>query len=228
MAVALVEGSRLAFGSTRATHVLASSAPPEIIASSIEDGTVVGAKNILVLPSDDQPLVSIYLGVRGWVAEHNDGRIEPLADQALIQVEGRTYRLELPGPWEETPAVDTELALDNLFFRFGVSRDEETVELELVVPGREIKLEPREHGYLLVTLARARIADERLEVNERGWRERDHLAKTLGILPSAVNVAIHRARKQLEEVGVRDAVRIVEVRRGQRRFGSDRFEIQRR
>jgi hypothetical protein len=227
MAVLLVEGSRIGFGTMASTHVLSSAAPPEIIASTLDGESIATAKSILVLPSEEKPLVSIYLGPRGWMAEHADGRVDSIADQAIVDVDGRAFRCDLPGPSEETPAVDTDLALDNLFIRFSVRRDEERVEIELVVPGREIRLEAREHGYLLLTLARARLTDANLPPSERGWRDRDGLARDLALLPSAVNVAIHRARKQLEDVGVRDAAGIVEVRRGQRRLGTEKFEIRR-
>ena len=41
----------------------------------------------------------------------------------------------------------------------------------------------------------------------------------------ALNVAIHRARQQLSRAGVGNAAAIVEVRRKQRRLGTDRFQI---
>ena len=40
-----------------------------------------------------------------------------------------------------------------------------------------------------------------------------------------LDVAIHRSRRRLEMAGVLGSAGIVEVRRGERRFGTDRIQI---
>lgn len=75
-----------------------------------------------------------------------------------------------------------------------------------------IPLESREHGYVLLTLARARRTNAERSVGERGWIDRDELLRMLSIDANALNVAIHRARQQLLAAGIEGAQGIVEVR----------------
>jgi hypothetical protein len=49
----------------------------------------------------------------------------------------------------------------------------------------------------------------------------------LGLDSNSLNVAIYRARRQLQAIGVDGAASLVEVRRGQRRIGisAERLEV---
>jgi hypothetical protein len=114
---------------------------------------------------------------------------------------------------------------DSIDFRFYVSKDEETVDLSVVDRGRELRLELHEHNYMLLALARLRLADRATAVEERGWVSQNALSKMLKKGINAIDVAIHRARRGLLEAGISGAQRIVEVRTGMRRFGTDRVEI---
>lgn len=119
-----------------------------------------------------------------------------------------------------------QLDLERMSMRFAVRRDEERVEITIFNENVEIALEPREHSYVLLTLARARQADrETRPPDQRGWRDRHELERMLGVDANALNLAVHRARQQLSAAGVRNAARVVEVKRGRRRFGTERFTI---
>ena len=128
---------------------------------------------------------------------------------------------------EGTAAVDTGPRLDTISLRFEVSRDEEHTTITTVHRGVETRLEEREHGYVLLTLARARLADREHPAAEQGWIDRERLLKMLAMDANALNVAIYRARGQLAAAGVDGAAGVVEVRRGQRRLGVDpsRLEV---
>ena len=91
--------------------------------------------------------------------------------------------------------------------------------------GIETVLERREHGYFLLTLARCRREDASLPLDERGWRDMAQLSKMLRLDRNALNVATHRARQQLASAGLEGAAGVVETRRGQRRLGTERFEL---
>jgi hypothetical protein len=84
-----------------------------------------------------------------------------------------------------------------------------------------IPTEPREHAYVLLTLARKRLADRGEPLAEQGWIDRDQLLRMLQLDANGLNVAIYRARGQLAAAGLLDSAGIVEVRRGQRRIGVD-------
>ena len=58
-----------------------------------------------------------------------------------------------------------------------------------------------------------------------GWADRDELLRMLRVDANAFNVAVHRARQQLLAAGVKGAAGIVQVRRRQRRFGTDKVEL---
>ena len=121
--------------------------------------------------------------------------------------------------------VDVAMTLDTVDLRFAVSRDEERVEITVIVHGIETTLESREHGYLLLTLARARREDVDKPPEERGWRTLPELNKMLRLETNAINVSIHRARQQFASAGMEGAAGIVRVKRGARRLGTDRFDI---
>ena len=124
-----------------------------------------------------------------------------------------------------TPALDAQRSLESIALQFAVSSDEERVKITIVADGVQQALAEREHGYLLLTLARAHRDDEHLPPAERGWRHCDDLQRMLAIDANALNVAIHRARRQVAAAGVFGAAGLVEVRRRQRRLGTSRFQI---
>lgn len=225
----VVRGSRLGFGAEEATWELADDRSPSALAEEVGGSAVQLADDgILALPSADRPELTVYCDSRGmWWVERPDAPAEPVRDGAVVAAGGRSWRIRLPDALEGTATVEAGLRLDAVALRFAVSMNEEHVELSVVSRGRAIALEPREHGYVLLTLARARIADRELPLAEQGWLDRDRLLKMLAIDANSLNVSIYRARGQLGSAGVDGAAGLVEVRRGQRRLGiePERIEI---
>jgi hypothetical protein len=225
--VPVTQGTRIAFGDPEELFELIDAEPPTAVAVDLSSGTVVAAKDgLLVLPKETAPELSIYQDNQGnWVAEGVEGDHEAVVDQSIVQAGGGSWRLQLPFVTEGTPLVDMRPTLDTVALRFGVTQNEESVELTIIHRGVEIPLEPREHGYVLLTLARARLEDAHLPPDQRGWRDRDRLLRMLRMDANALNVAIHRARQQLCAAGVDGGAGIVQVQRGQRRLGTDRFQL---
>jgi hypothetical protein len=226
--VPLAAGNRIGFGDERPNYELVDAHAPGALATDLERGTILAAVGeVLVLPDDERPELTVYPAIHGgWVAEDAEGETRPVADQGVLVVGGRSFRLDLPVLSEATPMLDVALTLGNVAFKLGVSSDEETVLIAVHLRGQEVaRLEPREHAYMLLTLARAREEDRALPADARGWRDVDRLLKMLRMDNNALNVSIHRARQQLAATGLEGAAGIVETRRGQRRLGSDRFEI---
>ncbi len=220
-------GARLAFGHPERVFAFVDDGPPSVMAIELGSGHVrTGGAGLLVLPDEDTPEWTVYPDPAGdWWAEGADGTARRLQGDERLPAAGQVWAIELPFVDESTPLARFELSIQRLAFRFSVSRDEEQVGITLMYPNMEIPLEPREHGYVLLTLARARAADRELAPERRGWRDREVLERQLRLDANALNVAIHRARAQLAAAGVSGAAGVVEVRRGQRRFGSDRFSI---
>lgn len=227
-AMALRVGARLAFGDPDVVFELVDADPPSATAAELGTNRIRAARNgLLTLPDDEAPELSIYEDAAGdWWVETPDDRAERLEDGSVVHAGGRAWTMQLPFIDEGTPLLRLQLDLDRMSMRFAVRRDEERVEITLSNANVEIALEPREHAYVLLTLARAREADRATKPSEqRGWRDRDELERMLGIDANALNLAVHRARQQLSAAGVGNAARVVEVKRGRRRFGTERFSI---
>lgn len=228
-AVPLSPRTRLGFGSVEAGWRVVDIAPP--VAAAVNTATreqKIEEHALLVLPDDRRPELCIFPGPAGgqWIMEKIDGSTSSVADQSVVSAGGVVWRLELPAPGELTPVLTVDRTLMSATLRFRASKNEEEVEIALVIGTEETEIEPREHGYLLLTLARARRADAELAEPERGWRKMSELERMLRTDANTLNVAIHRARRQLASAGIEDAARIVEVRRGERRLGTERFRLE--
>ena len=222
-------GTTLGFGESEEGWEVVEAGPPRPISTEIDLGITRAADSeILALPDDHCPELTIYpaTGGGGWTLQDAEGVTQPIQDQAVVTAGGRRFRLDLPPLLEVTPMVDVALTLDNVSLSMAVSPDEERVEIRLFLRGVEkAVLEPREHSYLLLTLARARLEDADFPVAERGWRNVEDLLRMLKIDQNMLNVATHRARQHLSRTGLEGAANIVQTRRGQRRFGTDRVQI---
>jgi pSer/pThr/pTyr-binding forkhead associated (FHA) protein len=224
----LILGSRIGFGEIEGTHVLSDDQRPGAIAIDTQTGEARAAvSDLLVLPSDDAPDLSIYVDpkVNGWVVEDADGSARLLADNDVLSAGGRTFRLELPVSSEETPFADAAMSIENVTLKLSLSRNQQIVEVALVHRGLQTKLERREHGHLLLVLARLRLGDAHLPFEERGWRTLQELSSMMKREVNAINVATHRVRQQCARAGLAGAARIIESRFGKRRLGTERVEI---
>jgi hypothetical protein len=226
-AIELQAGARLAFGRPDELWALDDAGAPGPVAIDLATGEGrAGEDGLLVLPSEDAPELSVLETEAGWVTESEQGPT-PCPNTSVLIAGGRSWRVHLPANQVGTPLLGGALTLESAHFVFAVSADEEHTVLRIRHRGAERALPPREHWYALLLLARAREADAARRPADRGWVRRESLLRQLRMDPSAFDVAIHRARKQLVAAGVRGGAGIVEVRRGERRLGTDRFTIER-
>ncbi|MCC7385149.1 MAG: FHA domain-containing protein [Deltaproteobacteria bacterium] len=219
-------GTRITFGDPAEVWTLVDDAPPEPLAINLMTREIrVGSGGILALPDEEQPEAVIYEGsAGGWVVEQSSD-LRALKEPVEPIIVGSAWMSYLPAAQELTPHRDAELSVDGATFRFFVSENQEHVRLVVSQGHREVVLEAREHYYLLLVLARHRLGQKDLPISERGWMSRSQLVGILRVDVNLIDVAIHRSRRKLEASGVARAVSVVEVRRGERRFGSDRIEI---
>jgi hypothetical protein len=121
------------------------------------------------------------------------------------------------------------LRLPDLAFTFEVSRDEEYVHLRMASEERHFDMGARTHNYLLLTLARRRLADAtaRLRDSSCGWVYQDEFEHDPTMASPQLNLHIFRIRRHFVRRGVVDGEGIVERRPQTRqlRIGSARISI---
>jgi hypothetical protein len=227
-------GTRLAFGSSRVDWCLEDDGPPVLNARNLDTGVSRQAEGgLLVLPDESQPLVTFYQHESGWRIE-GEGSDRFASDQEILEVNGARWLIELPQGGllldDTTGSLSSRWTKFSLVgLRFSVSLDQEHVGVTLVVGRIERTLPVRAYHELLLELARTRLSDRGrgLPESECGWLYADELANMLKQEATKINVDVFRARQQLAEEGVADAVSLVERRSTTRqlRIGVERLEI---
>lgn len=210
---------------------LVDDSPPHLIATSSDGDVRVAEDELLVLPSNDEPELTLYRDLDGqWLVE-SAVETRPLPEGATLVAGGKAWRILSPRSVPMTREIGSGGLLAEHLLRFHVSRDGEHVELSVVRGSAVERLEPRVHQFLLLALARERLRDAQnpaLPVSEQGWVYRDELARRLDVQASLIHLWNHRARKQLARAGILDAASIIERRMGaaQLRIGASRLEVE--
>lgn len=229
---AVSRGAELRFGRQGAPWRLQDDSAPTLMAVKLSTGEcAIGAWGYLALPDALHPEVGISQDDQGaWSAECR-GESVPVEDRTVVTTpDGVAWRVYLPLGIEHTLKDDAgPVQLEQLGLRFAFTRDEEHVELTVRTPDACHDLKARAHHYPLLMLARQRLADQRagLPASEQGWTYIEDLLKMLRIDDNHLNIIIHRARVQFSQLGVVDAVGLIERRPGKRqlRLGVGRIEL---
>jgi hypothetical protein len=176
--------------------------------------------------------VTIFRRADGTFAlECSDGATRAIENLQTFDVAGRPWRFSCP---EDLQTVSLCVSADTLETRnvelaFSVSSDEEHVRLRMHGAGRTFDLGSRNHNYLLLTLARARMRDAERGLPDPacGWVSQDEFAHDPAMSPPQLNLDVFRIRKQFGRVGVVDSANVVERRPGSRQFriGTGRLTI---
>ena len=194
--VPLALGCVVWFGGAQHAFTFVDASPP---APSARDGQTLvrGDATLLALPSEDDPEVVVtFEPDAGWtLSTESDTR--PVSDGDRIGVGEHAFILSLPQP--VAPTVEASTPEGGRSLRFQVSADEEYVELTATLGSTPHRLPPRAHHYLLLVLARARLADaaEGVAEAEQGWVYTSSLADQLRITMNRLYVTLHRCRKEL-------------------------------
>lgn len=221
------------FGNDDEAWHVADLRPPGLFVRS-EHGETLAGEEALSIPRASEPLGTIYRQPTGrWVFESAEG-VRPLEHRTLVVVDAVAWRVFLPDTRHTTrESVSRAVGVRDVALHFSVSSDEEDVEINLHVAGRIEPLRQRSHFYLLLTLARERLRDAEASTvapAEHGWVYRDDLCKMLRLSRSQMFLQVHRARKQLEGMGIANAFDLVERRAGsgQLRLGVAQLVVRRR
>jgi pSer/pThr/pTyr-binding forkhead associated (FHA) protein len=225
----LQQGMTFSLSHSAAVFELVDASPPAAIALHMETGRAhVADRGILALPSEHQARITIFSTSDGSWQIEADSHARPAVDREIIKLGDATYVLELPVRQDQTVQSGMQnVPIESIALHFAVTPDEEHVEVTVRMAGESKRLETREYHYMLVTLARARIADAHAPSSLRGWIDRDELCKKLNMDLGRLNVDIFRARKQLAALGVEGAARLVERRPGTHeiRLGVSMLEV---
>lgn len=224
-------GMRICFGDPEERWCVVDVAPPRPSALCLDTGAVlVLTDGYIHLPDAEEPLVSVYdHPTLGWLVESVAGGVEPVVHGQVI-VAGSSYRLDLGGECSTAVAGPGVRSVSTALLRFTVSPDEEHVDLDVVWEDDARRMPPSVHWYLVVTLARARLDDERAATQpprERGWVHRDDLCRRLRTTVNKLNVDLHRVRAILANACVADGATLFERRAGSGhiRLGTSAVEV---
>lgn len=223
--------STVCFGHQEEAWTLVDDAPPRVMVVATDGTSTIEAEGTVVgVPAGDQPEVTLYRVANGeWHLERADEPATVLVDHSEFDAAGKHWRFCCPSVVARTQAVGPPPKLASAKFAFGVSADEEHVELRALCNGTEVPLGSRGHNYLLLTLARARLAELSRGVPEQlaGWVYQDELMQGLGIELNQLNIDVFRIRKHFAAAGFADAASVIERRTSTRqiRIGVATIEI---
>ena len=220
VACPLPAGIEICFGREEQKWALVDDSAPRPLIVSEDDPSrsIVVDGEVAAIPDRREPWATIMRWHDGsWKLEKEE-ELSTLASGQTFEVLGERWRFVCPAGILGTSTVDWPertakgLSAGQLLLKF--SREEEHVELYLRQDGELTDLGTRSHNYLLLYLARKRLAevDSGLDQASAGWVYRDDILKDLRIDREHLNLAIFRVRKQFEKAQVPDAACIIQRR----------------
>jgi hypothetical protein len=222
---------RIAFAKPELAWEIADVSAPAAMVVPLDHGPPILIDGDLVaIPSPQEPTATIYRSAdAGWLLEQAVS-VHAITDQQTFLAGGRTWKFCCPDDLRKTSLLTfSSLELRHLQLCFSVSRDEEHVRLQGICGTQRLELGDRSHNYLLLTLARRRLADvaEGLPEAACGWLYQEDLGHDPSMMPPILNINVFRIRKQFAAAGIADAATIVErrPRTRQLRIGVSRLSV---
>lgn len=195
----LKQGDKLAFGEKGHRWILVDAGPPMLEAIRSRDGAPRRAvEGVLALPDEANALCVLVEQSPGvWVLDLDE---RPVYDRQFLEVGEETWSLRVPAVASSTvPLGHTDWSAEAVELEFAVSSDEEQVQITIRHEAEVLNLTPKAEFYLLLTLARERLADAGagVEDEDAGWLEVCDLTDALKISECHLNIQVHRARTHL-------------------------------
>jgi len=226
--------AQLRFARDRSVWVLSDDSPPQLMMISTQTGVASYWRDgMIAIPTADEPTGLVYQdSAGGWILE-KDGEVQSIDEGRRIEIFGSEWMLcnsSLPPPTSFVSETGANKPLENVVLRFRVSRDEEHVELVALDGSRTTDFSMRSHHYMLLTLARVRLEDEKRgeQRGSVGWIAQEDLLRKLRTTPDRLNVDVFRARKQFASAGFFPPAGIVERRSDSRqlRIGTGSIQVE--
>ena len=211
-ALELRRGARIGFGKPAEEWELVDAGAPEVMAVPLDGGEPARMDGEMIpLPSSGDPQATIYRTADGgWALERADELVISVQSSEIFNAVGRLWRFccadmssSTMAPSEAHPHLaSVHVARAHVFF--DVSRDEEHVDLRVVSGGDPIDLGARAPNYLLLTLARRRVADAAHGLLDTacGWTDVEDLARDPTMAPPRLNIDVFRIRQMFEGIGL--------------------------
>ena len=238
----LSRGDHLLFAEQDEAWVISGVEPP--CSLLVQEGAgpsgaiILDPKGLLALPTELEPLATFYRDARTerWVVEEEAGSgSRTLADGDSIFVAGKVYRMHIveSADTQEISSSPLGPSLADGTLLLWPSADEESAALAYQLARGASHAPQRAHLYLLLHLARRRIADSLhhgKSEDESGWLSTHELQNQLGYsTPEHLAVDVFRCRQELKALGVADSTAIVDRgRRGHLRIGlgADKLKVE--
>jgi hypothetical protein len=229
----MVRGSVVSFGHPEQRWSLSDASEPQAMVLALDSGKVrVENFGMIGIPSTDNPEVTLFKDADGiWRMEDSEGTVVGLRNGQTFESGGQSYIFSCPISNDLTVSVGSTVPRAPPTLKFVVSSDEDFVELSMEYESKSVALGSRAHNYLLLTLARQRLADvaEQIAPASCGWMDKDQLASGLRMTPQQIDGEIFRIRRHFASHGVAESSSIIERRERTRliRLGLDRLLVQR-
>lgn len=177
------------------------------------------------LPNDAEPLACIYRSPSGqWVEETKEG-VTLLNNGDTVYIGGHAWRLMCAEERLNTLVPTSQVTC----MKFQASLDEEHVFLTLQRGRATFDLGEQTYHYLLMLLARQRLADaaSELALEAHGWVDIDSLVRQLDMDKAHLHIHVFRLRKQFEPAVAQGFLQQDFIERGKRglRLGHVAVEI---
>jgi hypothetical protein len=200
----LATGDEITFGDPEERWSWVEGSPPRAAAARSDGSRVEATHQLFWLPDAERGEVVIYQSEQSWLLEQA-GQTRAVQTGETVLVAGENFVLDLPEAEPSQSRTHTLAQTGDIRTAravFTVSLDEEHVELTVEAIAGSRTLASHSFHYMLLLLARARVADARAGVQseDAGWVYVEELAKQLTTDAMKLNVDICRARKLIDEL----------------------------
>jgi len=229
----LVKGSVVSFGHPDQRWSLVDASEPHALVLALDSGEVrVENFGMIGIPSAESPELTVFKDPDGiWRMEDLEGTVRALRNGQPFEFGGKSYVFSCPSSNDLTVSVGTAVQRHAPTLKFVVSSDEDFVELSMEYAKKTVQLGSRAHNYLLLTLARQRLADsaEQIPPPSCGWMDKDQLASGLRMTPQQIDGEIFRIRRHFASHDVPESSSVIERRERTRliRLGLDQVLVER-
>ena len=229
----MLKGAVVSFGHPDERWSLADASEPQAMVLALDSGKVRQEHfGMIGIPSTDSPEVTLFKDADGiWRLEDSEGSVRGLRNGQTFELGGQSYVFSCPSTNDLTASIGTALQRGAPTLKFVVSSDEDFVELSVEYENRSVALGSRAHNYLLLTLARQKLADLAVQIAPAscGWMDKDQLASGLRMTPQQIDGEIFRIRRHFASHGVPESSSVIERRERTRliRLGMDQVSVER-
>jgi len=199
--------TKIQFGESKSTEwkIISCSPPNSYLKPILKENRLIELDSCFAFPNEENPDIFIYPSNDIWKLE-TKGTTKNLIPNQKYVINNEEYIFVENRALEDT--MDMGFSIEDAYFQFILSPDEEHINLNLITKNREINLGERVHNYILLALARKRLVDRKANYssNDQGWMEVDSLLNELSkelnkeVDIYYLNLKIHRIRKLLLDI----------------------------